>query len=202
MSPEPGAGPELWLIRHAESEWNLSGRWQGQGNPPLSPRGRAQARALAVSMARSGIERVVSSDLERALQTAGPLAEACRVAVHPDADWRERAIGAWTGLKGEEIEAAWPEACTRLGTGDEGLRPGGGESLVEMRQRIRRALQRLRAEGSRRIAVVTHLGVVRMLLRGLEADHARPHRIAWISALDALRGADAAVDRAASGDLC
>ena len=40
----------LWLIRHAESTWNAAGRWQGQADPPLSEKGRAQARQLAESL--------------------------------------------------------------------------------------------------------------------------------------------------------
>jgi len=57
-------------IRHAESEWNAQGRWQGQRDPALSERGRAQANELATSLARAGVEAIVASDLVRAHETA------------------------------------------------------------------------------------------------------------------------------------
>ena len=45
----------VWLIRHAESEWNAAGRWQGLADPPLSARGRGQAAAaVLVAWASSG----------------------------------------------------------------------------------------------------------------------------------------------------
>jgi len=56
-------GPEFVLIRHGESTWNAAGLWQGQGDPPLSDRGRSQARLLAKRLAAEAPRRLVASDL-------------------------------------------------------------------------------------------------------------------------------------------
>src|SRR5579859_741140 len=66
--------PRLLLVRHAESQWNEEGRLQGQLDPPLSELGRRQAVKLAQRMARHRPAAIYTSDLERCLQTAAPLA--------------------------------------------------------------------------------------------------------------------------------
>ena len=67
---------EVTLIRHGETEWNLSGRWQGHADSPLSNRGVEQVEALGQRMKKERLDRFYSSDLERARHTtklvAGP----------------------------------------------------------------------------------------------------------------------------------
>jgi broad specificity phosphatase PhoE len=98
----------LLLLRHGQSEWNAQQRWQGHGDPSLTELGRTQAREAAARLASAGIERMVSSDLARAFETAEILAAALGLALERDALWRERDIGIWTGLRREEIGRAGP----------------------------------------------------------------------------------------------
>ena len=87
-SPGERDAVRLVLVRHAESEANIGGRWQGQGDSPLSERGKSQARALAERIARVGLQPdlVVCSDLRRASETARA---AFGDAVEVDPLWRE-----------------------------------------------------------------------------------------------------------------
>lgn len=152
------------LLRHGESEWNAQGRWQGHGDPSLTALGRAQARAAAERLASEGIERLVSSDLARAAETAEVVAAALGLAVERDPLWRERDIGAWTGLTREQIEARWPEDYAHFRAHAEHASPGGGESNAMLRVRAERALALLHARHSgARVLVVTHRGIARML---------------------------------------
>ena len=64
---------EVLLIRHGQSEWNASGRWQGQQDPPLTDVGRADARRAASGLGT--FDAVMSSPLLRAVETAAALAE-------------------------------------------------------------------------------------------------------------------------------
>ena len=61
---------KIILIRHGETEWNLSGRWQGHADSALSPRGIAQAEALGKRMKNESLDYIYSSDLEIAQHTA------------------------------------------------------------------------------------------------------------------------------------
>lgn len=161
------------LVRHAESEWNASGRWQGHADPPLSSRGEEQARALGERMQGERATLLICSDLRRAVQTAAPVAAA--LGVEPDLDplLRELDVGSWSGLRRPEIEAIDPETLVRFEAGEPTVRPGGGETRAEIRERAHRAMaRRIAANPDGRIVVVTHLGFIRALLPGEEPDNA------------------------------
>ncbi len=163
MSDVVAARP-VWLIRHAESEWNALGRWQGQRDPGLSERGRTQAHALAASLNNAGIGAIVASDLVRAHETAAIVGHAIRARVRVDARLRERDLGHWSGLTSVEIAARWPADLSRLRARDLDLQPGGGESLRALHARIARFVAALaRTPGDGAIALVTHAGVLRAL---------------------------------------
>jgi len=155
----------VYLLRHAQSEWNALGRWQGHGDPSLSELGREQAHAVAARLTGAGIERIVASDLARALETAEIVGKQLGLAVERDALWRERDIGTWTGLTREEIEARWPADYAHFRAHEEHARPGGGESNALLRARGQRALAALRERhDGARVVVVTHRGIARMLV--------------------------------------
>ena len=170
------------LIRHAESTWNAAGRWQGWGDPPLSARGRAQAAALAEQLVPEGIVHLVSSDLARAAQTARILGDAFGLVPALDARLRERDLGRWSGLEEAEILAAFPDELIRFRAREPGVRPGGGESRDEFCARVAPALIAIakRAQ-TENLAIVTHLGVIRLIAPELRpgnaevvaVDHAR-----------------------------
>lgn len=161
------------LIRHAESTWNFARRWQGHGDPPLSARGREQAAQLAGALAGGGIEVLIASDLLRSAQTAAILGARWGLTPTHDARLREIDIGAWAGLTRQEIVARDAERLARFEAEDLATRPGGGETRAEIRARARAAVAEFAARHrGRRVALVTHLGVIRALVPGAEPDNA------------------------------
>jgi probable phosphoglycerate mutase len=165
----------MLCIRHAQSVWNALGRWQGQADPPLSERGRLEAKALAERLAREAgpVAGLVTSDLMRARETAAALGEALGLEPEPWPALREIDIGCWSGRVGEEIARSWPEDYARFRAGDPELRLGGGESRRAARARALNAVRALeRRFGAREIVVVTHLGWLRALRPGLELPNA------------------------------
>ncbi len=161
------------LIRHAESSWNAVGRWQGHGDPPLSENGRRQARVLAAELSAERIDRLVTSDLARARQTARVLGDALELTLHLEPRLRELDIGDWTGLTRVEIASRSPDVLNRFEAGDADARAGGAETRTELRRRALAAVREIAvSEPGRRIAIVTHLGVVRVLLPGCELGNA------------------------------
>jgi broad specificity phosphatase PhoE len=160
------------LIRHAESSWNAAGRWQGTGDPRLSERGRRQARALARELRSERIDRLVTSDLARARQTATALGDALELTPQVDARLRELDIGDWTGLTWDEIARIAPDELRRFERGDPDAPAGGAETRRDIRRRAREAVHGIAAEQpGQRVAIVTHLGVIRALLPGTELDN-------------------------------
>lgn len=168
---------ELWLIRHAESIWNAEWRWQGHADPPLSARGSEQARALGSRLAGERLERLVASDLRRALETARPVGQPHGLVPVADARLRELDVGAWEGLRRAEIEQRDAPALARFDRGDPQAPAGGGESRAGLERRACAVLLELLAD-DRSLAVVTHLGVLRALLPDDEVENAGVRRLA------------------------
>jgi len=192
-TPDPNAASgRIVLVRHAQSEWNATGRWQGHADPPLSTEGELQARALAERMAGEPAALLVSSDLRRALRTAEWLGTVLGIDPKIDPHLRELDVGAWSGLRREEIEAVDAEGLARFESGDPRVRPGGGESRSAIRRRARRAIVRwIAAEPHGRIVVVTHLGFIRALLPGEEPGNAQAVEVSAHDALTRRRRHDA-----------
>src|SRR5687767_10128865 len=91
------------LIRHGETEWNTTGRWQGILPVPLNDIGREQARKLAATLRQDAIQMIYTSDLSRAAETAQIIADTLGIPVSVDERLRELDIGIFQGLTVEEI---------------------------------------------------------------------------------------------------
>jgi probable phosphoglycerate mutase len=162
----------LLLVRHGESIWNAEGRWQGSADPPLSDAGRDQARALAEFLRDAGVDVIVTSDLDRARETAQIVADALGLpAPVVDARLRERDVGEISGHTREEIEAKWPGLLEKWRTGELTKMPGGEDDITP---RVSAAMQDIAAapEGTT-VLVVTHGGVIGAIDRWLGTEYRR-----------------------------
>lgn len=153
----------LLVVRHGQTEANATGILQGHQPTELNALGRRQARLLAARIAawRPAVEAIVASDLPRAMQTAEPIAAASRAPMVADPGWRERGFGEMEGKRVDEY-FAWRAASGQVD-------PPGAESVAAFEARVGRALVDLsgRAPGADVVAVVTHGGPCRVILRML-----------------------------------
>jgi probable phosphoglycerate mutase len=161
---------EILLIRHGETDWNLERRLQGHLDIPLNPAGRRQALALARSLDSLALDAIFCSDLQRAQQTAAPLAEARGMALRLETGLRERCYGALEGLRYPEAAERFPDAYAALMARDIDVRyPAGqyvAETMREFYARVAAVLPALLAAGDlRQIAIVTHGGVLDCIYR-------------------------------------
>jgi probable phosphoglycerate mutase len=157
----------LLLARHGESEWNAAGRWQGQADPPLSARGRAQA---AMAGQRLGaVDAIVSSTLQRALQTAMIISENLGIGpVVLEPDLMERDAGEWEGFTRAEIEEQWPGYLASH------QRPPSYELDEPLNKRVVAAIARVCDEvPGDDLLFVTHGGVINALERKLGLEWQR-----------------------------
>jgi probable phosphoglycerate mutase len=156
----------LFLLRHGQTAWNAEARIQGQMDIPLDATGLWQAERLALALQGEGIQAIVSSDLQRAGQTAAPLARATGLAVQRDAALRERGFGHFEGSTYAEIEARWPEDTLRWRLREPDFGPGGGEALQAFHDRSVQAVQAVaERHAGQTVAVVAHGGVLDCLYR-------------------------------------
>lgn len=154
----------ILLVRHGQSDWNASGRWQGWAESDLSDLGRQQA--LEASAAVGSVDAIVASDLQRAVQTALIISESVGVGpVLIERDLRERDVGEWTGRTRDEIEARWPGDLERWRMG-ELPSPPGGEQNEDIIVRVKRGLRRIGTEcDGGEVLAISHGGVMRLLER-------------------------------------
>ena len=155
------------LLRHAQSEGNLNRIYVGHSELPLSPLGLEQAKVCAEYVAQGGIPRpdvILSSDLMRAFQTALPTALALGLPILPDPALREIFSGNWEGRRFEEIARLYPE-CFRTWMEDPAnSRPGEGESMRELYERIGDEFDRIvETYRGKTVLAVTHATPIRCL---------------------------------------
>jgi len=174
------AGARFIVVRHGETEWNVQTRIQGQTDSELTPAGLAQADAIGKRLARERFDALIASDLGRAWRTAERIAAHCGLPLSPDPRLRERSFGQGEGRTYEEVDALWPGVFSRAANTDPDAAIPGGESRRQFHERIRAAFEALaRAHAGRRVAVVTHGGVLAVLYRivhGIPLAHA--HKVA------------------------
>ena len=164
---------EILLIRHGETDWNTEKRLQGHLDIPLNAEGQRQAQALGRRLAELALDAVFSSDLQRARQTAEPVATAHGLEVQIDSALRERCYGGMEGLSPHEIAQRFPQAYAALKAREPDVRypPGANvaETLNEFATRAIGALQRILANVRyRRIAIVSHGGFLDCIYRHAE----------------------------------
>jgi glucosyl-3-phosphoglycerate phosphatase len=166
----------LVMLRHGQTTYNADNRMQGQLDTELSDLGREQAAAAAEVLAKRQPLVIVSSDLQRAFDTAVALGERGGQDVLVDARLRETNLGDWQGMTHLEVDAAAPGA--RLAWRDDARwAPHGGESRVDVAARSMPVVAELVAaqtewgvdEPDRPVVLVTHGGLIAALTAALLA---------------------------------
>lgn len=151
------------LIRHAHVEvlgGSLAGRRAGVH---LTEQGRREAQTLAQWLARETIDRVYSSPLERAQETAAALAAPRRLAVEPAEELIDFEFGEWTERSFAELER--DPRWRQFNTVRSGVRVPGGETMLEVQARAVGLIQRLHdAYPQQTLALVSHYDVIRAVL--------------------------------------
>lgn len=154
---------EITFIRHGQTTGNAAGRWQGHTNSSLTAQGAAQAETLGARLATTPFDLIVSSDLDRTMQTAAALSRPFET----DVRWREPFFGAWEDLETSEIMGRYSDDLAALFSGED-IALGGGERLSEVLARTTEALDDVVARvGDGSVAIVSHGMSLLTLLSGL-----------------------------------
>ena len=154
------------LVRHGETEWNLSGRWQGHADAPLTDRGEAQARALGERFKDEVFDVCYTSDLGRAARTTELILEQSGMAFETDERLRERDLGVMQGLTTKEMLDRCPEVFDSFRNAGPDFVVPEGESFRQFHERCVQALEDcLERHAGKRVLLVTHGGVLGAIFR-------------------------------------
>jgi broad specificity phosphatase PhoE len=155
----------LTLVRHGETDANLTGVWHGSTDTELTERGRRQARRVAAYLSdrHADVAAVYASPLRRARDTGLHIAEALDLPLQLEAGLGEYDLGAWEGKTYRELYhelGFWHHIRS-----DPDYAPHGGESPRQVTERYAAALRAIaRAHAGRRVIVVGHGGALSMAL--------------------------------------
>jgi len=166
--------PALILLRHGQSQWNLENRFTGWVDVPLSPTGEDEARAAGEKLRGRHIDKLYTSVLRRAVDTATLALEAAGTTVpvtERDAALNERMYGDLQGLNKAEAAKRFGDAQIKLWRRSYDVRPPGGESLADTAARVlpyweSHILPDLKA--GRDVLVVAHGNSLRTLVMHLD----------------------------------
>ena len=159
----------ILLIRHGETDYNAEGRMQGQLDVPLNANGVQQAERTAAYVHDCyPLDAIYSSDLSRAADTAGAIARRMGLIVQHDERLREIHLGVFQGYTSAELAVRYPESYAAWRADRDHYVVPGGESFVQCHARGVAAFYEIIARHpGRTIAIVSHGGVVRGVLRAL-----------------------------------
>ena len=157
---------KLHLVRHGETDINASGRLQGTTNSTLTPRGRAQARELAVASLTWDPVAVYSSPLQRARGVAGAIADLSGLSVTDEPRIIEMEMGDLEGVTVQEMRDGWPDLYQGWRRDASSVTMPGGESLGDVQRRAMAAVNELdeRYDADDTVIAVTHNFTIRCIV--------------------------------------
>lgn len=153
----------LYLIRHGETDWLSQGKLQGRADVALNERGRKQAQMVASFIKGLGTERLISSTLRRAKETAYYIAMECGLSFQEDPRLDEIFFGDWEGQPVDEIQTQYPNLYQSWIELKESFQAPQGESVKEVRERIRSFFDDIHTR-EETVVAVSHGGPIRLLV--------------------------------------
>jgi len=175
----------ILLIRHGETAWNSVRRLQGHIDIPLNAEGERQAQALGRILAYEPVKAVISSDLQRAMQTAQAVAGHHALNVQTDPGLRERCYGAFEGMLYSEVMERYPVEYAQWQAREiDAVMPPGERVAESFRQFYQRSVDSIGAWAARHpgqtIVMVAHGGVLECAYRvacGMSLDSPRDFQV-------------------------
>ena len=174
----------LILIRHGESEANRQGVFAGQIDPDLQNKGIKQAQLTAKYVAENyNVDKIYSSDLQRAYKTAICLADILNLEVIQEPNLREINAGKWEGMKFDDLVSLYPEEYNMWLNHIGHSECVGGETVKQLSVRIMSSLTKIAEENEgKTIAIITHgtpIRVAQSIIKCGTLDEMK--NIPWVS---------------------
>ena len=153
------------LIRHGQTESNITGFYMGWSDEDLNDVGYTQAHCLSSRLASLPITSVYVSPLQRAYTTALILAEPHNLELKVLDDLTEIQIGDWQGVHMDEVRQRWPELWQQSRIDPSEITMPNGESFHQVTERAIRAFETIvAANQGRQAVIVTHDIIIRVLV--------------------------------------
>jgi broad specificity phosphatase PhoE len=159
----------LFFLRHGQTAMSRANVFCGRRlDPPLTPEGLTMAEEFAAAYLEMEWRAIYSSPLDRAIATAAPLAAAVGLPIERRAELAELDYGAWDGMTADEVARTFHIEHERWTADPAWNPPTGGETAVQLAQRMTRAVEEIDAtHDDGNVLVVSHKASIRVALCAL-----------------------------------
>jgi broad specificity phosphatase PhoE len=163
---------QLILVRHGKTDWNTTGRIQGEVDIPLNDEGRRQAKEIAFELSTKKIDAVFSSELSRSFTTAEEIAHTHKLKVKKIKELNELNQGLWQGLVLKEVKKRYKKQYNLWRMDPTLVQPPKGEDIKYVYDRVISFIQKLIDKfGDKSICIVTHeivIGLIKCHFKGID----------------------------------
>jgi len=161
----------IFLVRHGQTPWTAEGRYQGATDIPLDGRGIRQAKAVARVLRSESPDRIYTSTLKRARETARWIARAAKLRPIADHRLNEIHFGEWEGMSFKQMAKTQDPVFRKWREGKLRRAPGG-ESISSLARRVGQFFKAItKCDTNETLVVVSHSGPTKMiLLKALKAE--------------------------------
>lgn len=154
----------LYMMRHGETVWNTERRYQGMTDIELSQTGIKQAECAEKRFENIEIDKIYCSPLKRAMATAKPIAEAKKLDIIPEENFREIHFGEWEGMTVPELKAKYGDTYMNFIKNPHLYNFPGEENISNVINRLKPSLDRIIENESGNILIVSHGGIIRLMI--------------------------------------
>lgn len=154
----------LYLVRHGETVWNTERRYQGMTDIELSQDGYKQAACLAERFKSIEIDKIYSSPLKRAMETAKPIADEKGLEIIPEDSFREIYFGEWEGKTVQELTQTYGETYLRFIREPHNYGFPGEENVDNVIKRLKVGIDKIMENDDGNVLVVSHGGIIRLII--------------------------------------
>jgi len=155
---------KIYIVRHGETQWNKEEVFRGRKDLPLNKTGKQQAENVGFYFSHVSINRILSSPLKRARQTAEAISNTTGTSVVTMDEFTDMNFGIWEGLSLSRVENDFPEDFSHWKRSPEKLQIEGGETLAMVRARISAGLVNIASGYGDAIVIVTHRVICKILV--------------------------------------
>jgi probable phosphoglycerate mutase len=155
----------IYIARHGETTWNVEGRIQGRSDPGLSPKGQQQSLALLDHLKNRSLSAIYTSNLQRSILTAQPIADHFSLPIRRESELDEIAFGILEGRNLYQFDEVTQSEWRRFKDDRFNYRIPGAENYTDVANRIKPFIEKtLRDHEGQEVLIVGHRVVNRLLI--------------------------------------
>lgn len=149
---------EIYFVRHGQTDYNVLGKYYGRTDVVLNETGQKQAREIAKFLSGISFDKIITSPLKRAYDTAKIIGEGREIAIEKEELLCEQDFGIFEGKSYAELQKEYPQELKAWNEDFSNIAPRNGESFRQVRERVDRFVEKLKLQKEEKILIVAHKG--------------------------------------------